>query len=107
MEWKRGGWALKLPTVADIEPCQHEEECKFVELENQNNPEIGIKRKRGKRSKSVKKMETSFSGGRAEDISQDTATNMDKSQININLLNISLPSRGSQDQKREEEMDRE
>ena len=45
MEWKRGGWVLKLPIVRDIEPCQHDEECKFVELQNQNKPTEAIKRK--------------------------------------------------------------
>ena len=102
-------WDQKTLLIRDIEACQHDEECKFVELQNQNKPTEVTKRKHSDEFQSHKKMKTSFSGDNcsAEDVSQDTATNMDKSQININLLNISLPSRGSQDQKREEEMDRE
>ena len=110
MEWKRGGWVLKLPLVRDIEACQHEEECKLVELQNQNKPTEVTKRKHSDEFQSHKKMKTSFSGDncRAEDVSQDTATNMDKSKIEINNSTVILSSGGLiEDHERGEEEDRE
>ena len=39
-------WVQKIKIVRNIEPCQHEDECKFVEFQDQNKPTEAIKRKR-------------------------------------------------------------
>ena len=105
MEWKRGRWVLKLPIVRDIKACQHEEECKFVELEEQYEPRKKIKGKRMYQSKSQNRMDISGDKFRAKDVSQDTANTMDKRQITN--INISLPSRrSSQEEKWEDEAER-
>ena len=103
-------WDQKTLLIRDIEACQHDEECKFVELQNQNKPTEVTKRKHSDEFQSHKKMKTSFSGdnSRAEDVSQDTATNMDKSKIEINNSTVILSSGGLiEDHERGEEEDRE